>query len=152
MLKKQIKIGLIGGTGFYEFFEGKTKEVQVRTKFGLPSDNIIIGKLFEKEVVFLPRHGRKHQLPPHRIPYQANIAAMKKLGVERIIAPTAVGSLKKNIGPGDEISGLSVSIRERDDLIQIWNTNSRLSTESNVIQHVKKLLTGVQFYTVFYTG
>ncbi len=98
--KKQM-IGLIGGTGFYEFFEGKTKEIEVRTKFGLPSDKITIGNLFGKEVVFLPRHGKKHQLPPHRIPYQANITAMKKLGVERIIAPTAVGSLKKNIKPGD---------------------------------------------------
>jgi len=53
---------------------------------------------------------------------------------------------------GDEVSGLSVSIRERDDLIQIWNTNSRLADQSKITQHVKKLLTGVQFYTVFYTG
>ena len=80
--KKQIKIGLIGGTGVYEFFEGKTKEIEVKTKFGRPSDKITIGKLFGKEVAFLPRHGKKHQLPPHRIPYKANIAAMKKLGVE----------------------------------------------------------------------
>lgn len=101
MPKKQTKIGLIGGSGFYEFFEGKTKEVQIRTKFGLPSDKMTIGNLFGKEVVFLPRHGKKHQFPPHKIPYQANIAAMKKLGVERIIAPTAVGSLKKDIKPGD---------------------------------------------------
>lgn len=101
MSKKQIKFGIIGGTGFYEFFKGKNKEVVVKTKFGLPSDKIVIGNLFGKEVVFLPRHGKKHQLPPHRIPYQANIAAMKKLGVERIIAPTAVGSLKRNIKPGD---------------------------------------------------
>ncbi|MBZ9577512.1 S-methyl-5'-thioadenosine phosphorylase [Patescibacteria group bacterium] len=98
--KKQM-IGLIGGTGFYEFFEGKTKEIEVRTKFGLPSDKITIGNLFGKKVAFLPRHGRKHQLPPHKIPYQANIAAMKKLGVERIIAPSAVGSLKAKIKPGD---------------------------------------------------
>lgn len=94
-------IGLIGGTGFYEFFEGKTKEVQVRTKFGLPSDKITIGNLFGKKVAFLARHARKHHLPPHKIPYQANIAAMKKLGVERIIAPAAVGSLKAKIKPGD---------------------------------------------------
>jgi len=101
MSKKQAKIGIIGGTGFYEFFKGNTREVVVKTKFGLPSDKIIIGKVFGKEVAFLPRHGRKHQFPPHKIPYQANIAAMKKLGVERIIAPTAVGSLKRNIKPGD---------------------------------------------------
>lgn len=100
-LKKQIKVGLIGGTGFYEFFSGRTKDVQIKTEFGLPSDKITIGSLFGKKVAFLPRHGKKHQLPPHKIPYKANIAAMKKLGVERIIAPTAVGSLKTNIKPGD---------------------------------------------------
>lgn len=118
MSNKQIKIGLIGGTGFYEFFEGseghrpfsgkggaygagKTKEIQVKTKFGLPSDKITIGNLFGREVAFLARHGKKHQVPPHKIPYKANIAALKKLGVERIIAPTAVGSLKRDIKPGD---------------------------------------------------
>jgi len=103
MAKKQAKtkIGLIGGTGFYQFFEGRTEEIEVKTKFGLPSDKITIGNLFGKEVAFLPRHGKKHQLPPHKIPYQANIAAMKKLGVERIIAPSAVGSLKTDIKPGD---------------------------------------------------
>ncbi len=101
MAKKQIKIGLIGGTGFYQFFKEKTKEIEVKTKFGLPSDKITISNLFGKEIAFLPRHGKKHQLPPHKIPYQANIAAMKKLGVERIIAPSAVGSLKTDIKPGD---------------------------------------------------
>jgi len=101
MPKNSIKIGIIGGTGFYEFFEGRNKEVEVKTKFGKPSDKITIGELFGKKIAFLPRHGKKHQFPPHRIPYKANIAALKKLGVERIIAPTAVGSLKTKIKPGD---------------------------------------------------
>jgi len=101
MEEKQIKFGIIGGTGFYEFFSGKKREVVVKTKFGLPSDKIVIGNLFGKRIAFLSRHGKKHQLPPHKIPYRANIAAMKELGVERIIAPTAVGSLKRNIRPGD---------------------------------------------------
>lgn len=96
-----IKIGLIGGSGFYEFFEGKTKEIEVNTEYGLPSDKITVGTLFGKKVAFLPRHGRKHQLPPHKIPYKANIAAMKKIGVEKIIAPAAVGSLRQDIKPGD---------------------------------------------------
>ena len=100
MPKKQVKIGLIGGTGFYEFFERESKEVEVSTKFGLPSDKIIIGNLFGKRIAFLPRHGKKHQLPPHKIPYKANIAALRKLGVERIIAPAAVGSLRPKIKPG----------------------------------------------------
>lgn len=98
---KEVQIGIIGGTGFYEFFEGKTKEIEVKTKFGKPSDKITIGKLFGKEIAFLPRHGKKHQIPPHKIPYKANIAALKRIGVERIIAPAAVGSLKAGIKPGD---------------------------------------------------
>jgi len=100
-MENLIKIGLIGGTGFYEFFEGQTEEIEVQTEFGLPSNKITVGSLFGKEVAFLPRHGKNHQLPPHKIPYKANIAAFKKLGVERIIAPAAVGSLRKDIRPGD---------------------------------------------------
>ena len=98
--EKEVKIGLIGGTGFYQFFEGKTRNIEVKTEFGFPSDEITIGSLFGKKIAFLPRHGKNHQLPPHRIPYRANIKALKNLGVERIIAPSAVGSLKKEIKAG----------------------------------------------------
>jgi 5'-methylthioadenosine phosphorylase len=94
-------IGLIGGSGFYKFFTGKSREIKIKTKYGWPSDKITIGALFGKKVAFLPRHGRGHKIPPHQIPYQANIAAFKKIGVERIIAPCAVGSLKTKIRPGD---------------------------------------------------
>ena len=101
MNKMKNRIGLIGGTGFYDFFEKPVQEISVETEFGSASDKITIGEMFGREIVFLPRHGKKHQLPPHKIPYQANIMAMKKLGAERIIAPTAVGSLRENIKPGD---------------------------------------------------
>jgi 5'-methylthioadenosine phosphorylase len=101
MAKEEIKIGLIGGTGFYDFFKGKTKELKIKTEFGFPSDKITIGELFGKKVAFLPRHGKKHQYPPHKIPYRANVSAFKNLGVERIIAPCAVGSLREEIKPGD---------------------------------------------------
>lgn len=94
-------IGIIGGSGFYQFFGGKSREIEVNTEFGRPSDKITIGELFGKKVAFLPRHGKNHKLPPHKIPYRANIAALKKLGVKKIIAPCAVGSLKTNIRPGD---------------------------------------------------
>ena len=94
-------IGLIGGSGFYKFFEKGAKEIKVKTKYGWPSDKITIGTLFGKKVAFLPRHGKEHKIPPHQIPYQANIASFKEIGVERIIAPCAVGSLKENIRPGD---------------------------------------------------
>jgi len=99
--KKLAEIGIIGGSGFYKFFEKGAKEIEVETKFGKPSDKITVGNLFGKKVAFLPRHGKEHQIPPHRIPYRANIAALKEIGVKTIIAPTAVGSLRTDIKPGD---------------------------------------------------
>jgi 5'-methylthioadenosine phosphorylase len=99
--KKLAEIGIIGGSGFYDFFGKDAKEVDIKTEFGKPSDKITIGNVFGKKVAFLPRHGKKHQFPPHKIPYKANIVALKQLGVEIIIAPSAVGSLKENIKPGD---------------------------------------------------
>lgn len=99
------EIGLIGGSGFYQFFDppsgGRSKEIKIKTDYGWPSDKITIGKIGNKEVAFLPRHGKKHTIPPHKINYQANISAFKKIGVERIIAPCAAGSLKEKIRPGD---------------------------------------------------
>jgi 5'-methylthioadenosine phosphorylase len=94
-----IKIGIIGGSGFYQFLKGK--EISLKTPYGQPSDKILISKYLDKEIAFLPRHGKKHQYPPHKINYRANLFAFKKLGVERIIAPCAVGSLKPKIKPGD---------------------------------------------------
>lgn len=96
-------IGLIGGSGFYKFFGGKPKEIFVRTKYGNPSDKITVGTIFGKKVAFLPRHGRKHTIPPHKINYRANIAALKKLGVDKIIAPAAVGSLRAKMKPGEVV-------------------------------------------------
>jgi len=102
MIKKQIaEIAIIGGSGFYDFFGQDAKEIEVKTKFGKPSDKITIGEVFGKRVAFLPRHGKNHQFPPHKIPYKANIAALKEIGVQIIIAPSAVGSLKEKIKPGD---------------------------------------------------
>lgn len=99
--EKLAEIGIIGGSGFYNFFGKDAKEVAISTKFGAPSDKITIGTVFGKKVAFLPRHGRDHQIPPHKIPYKANIAALKEIGVDKIIAPSAVGSLRTKIKPGD---------------------------------------------------
>ena len=99
--EKLAEIGIIGGSGFYEFFKNNAEEIEVETEFGNPSDKITVGTIFGKKVAFLPRHGKNHQIPPHRIPYKANIMALKQIGVKKIIAPSAVGSLKKNIKPGD---------------------------------------------------
>lgn len=96
------KIGIIGGSGLYNI-EGikNIKEITVETPFGDPSDKFVIGTLEDKEVVFLPRHGVGHRISPSEINYRANIYAMKKLGVERIISVTACGSLKEEIRPLD---------------------------------------------------
>ena len=93
-------IGVFGGSGFYEFIED-AKEVKVDTPFGVPSDVVTIGEIKGKKVAFLPRHGRSHSLPPHKIPYRANLWVMKELGVTRIIGPCAAGSLQANVKPGE---------------------------------------------------
>jgi 5'-methylthioadenosine phosphorylase len=92
-------IGVIGGSGFYEFF-AEADQVSPMTPFGEPSDPIMVGEVAGRRVAFLPRHGRDHRFPPHRIPYRANIWALRSLGVRQIIAPSAVGSLTMSYGPG----------------------------------------------------
>jgi 5'-methylthioadenosine phosphorylase len=96
------KIGVIGGSGLYAMaaLEG-VREVEVSTPFGPPSDAYIVGTLHGREMVFLPRHGRGHRLPPSAINFRANIYGLKALGVEWIIAVSAVGSMRETIHPGD---------------------------------------------------
>jgi 5'-methylthioadenosine phosphorylase len=100
--KYSADIGVIGGTGIYDpgLFSSKT-EIKVYTPFGDPSDLINVGEYSGKKVAFIPRHGRGHRIPPHKINNRANIWALKELGVKRIIAPTAVGSMKHDYRPGD---------------------------------------------------
>jgi 5'-methylthioadenosine phosphorylase len=92
---QQAEIGIIGGSGLYSM-PGLTNphQVEVTTPFGDPSDVFIAGELEGRQVVFLARHGRGHRLLPSELNFRANIFAMKKLGVERIISISAVGSLK----------------------------------------------------------
>ncbi|MDD5116304.1 MAG: S-methyl-5'-thioadenosine phosphorylase [Candidatus Omnitrophica bacterium] len=97
-----MRIGIIGGSGLYEIEGIKiVKRIKVSTPFGQPSDRFTVGKLEGKEVVFLPRHATGHRISPSQINYRANIFAMKKLGVERIISVTACGSLKEEMKPLD---------------------------------------------------
>ncbi|MHB0999483.1 MAG: S-methyl-5'-thioadenosine phosphorylase [Armatimonadota bacterium] len=100
MSEQLAEIGIFGGSGFYEFMED-VEEMKVETPYGAPSDMVTLATISGKRVAFLPRHGRKHSLPPHVIPYRANVYAMKSLGVTRIIGPAAVGSLQPEIIPGD---------------------------------------------------
>jgi len=96
----EAEIGVLGGSGFYSLIEG-AREVVVDTSYGAPSDVITVGELDGRRVAFLPRHGRKHQLPPHMINYRANVAAMQSLGVTRLLGPCAAGSLQPHVRPGD---------------------------------------------------
>jgi len=96
------RIGIIGGSGLYNLGGVmQMRKMKVETPFGDPSDELDVGELEGREIVFLPRHGRGHRLLPSEINYRANIWAMKKLGVEWIISVAAVGSLKKEIRPLD---------------------------------------------------
>lgn len=95
-----VRIAVIGGTGLYSLLED-AEERAVETPYGPPSSPISLGLISETEVAFIPRHGRRHEYPPHMVPYRANLWALKQLGVERVIAPAAVGSLKPGIKPGD---------------------------------------------------
>jgi len=96
------KIAVIGGSGLYDI-EGmeNIEEVDINTPFGKPSDKIVVGKLEEVGVAFLPRHGRGHRILPTEVPYRANIYALKSIGVERIIGINSVGSLKEEFKPND---------------------------------------------------
>lgn len=88
----QAPIGIIGGSGLYEFFDNPTTTI-VETPYGSPSAPLTCGRVQEREVVFLPRHGLHHEHPPHLINYPANLWALASLGVQQVLAPCAVGSL-----------------------------------------------------------
>ncbi len=99
-MKPRAEIGVFGGSGFYSFFKD-AKEVTVSTPYGAPSGRVALATVGGRQLAFLPRHGVRHQYPPHTVPYKANVFAFKKLGVSRIVAPNAVGSLKPEVEPGD---------------------------------------------------
>ena len=93
------ELGVFGGSGFYAFLDD-VEHVQVDTPWGAPSGPIAIGVVGGRSVAFLPRHGDRHELPPHRVNYRANLWAMRELGVSRILGPNACGSLQAHIAPG----------------------------------------------------
>ncbi len=95
-------IGILGGTGVYDpNILKKKKQQKIYTPYGATSDLVTTGEMHGKDVVIIPRHGSNHFYAPHTVPYRANVYAMKQLGVTRIISVSAVGSLKKEIKPGD---------------------------------------------------
>ncbi len=97
--KKKVDVAIIGGTGLEGLLEeaGKTR---IGTPYGLPPP-ILIGEIYGKTLAFLPRHGVRHSIPPHKVNYQANVYALHQIGVERIIATNAVGAINTKFRPGD---------------------------------------------------
>ncbi len=97
----EAEIGIIGGSGVYDIsMIREAEQIKVYTPFGDTSDRVTLGDFEGRKVAFIPRHGKGHRIPPHRVNYRANIWALKELGVSRIIAPSAVGSLQPEIEPG----------------------------------------------------
>ncbi|MEO8208363.1 MAG: S-methyl-5'-thioadenosine phosphorylase [Chloroflexota bacterium] len=99
-MTEQAEIGVFGGSGFYSLL-GDVREIKVDTPYGPPSDSFFLATVGGRKVAFLPRHGRRHTIPPHRINYRANVWAMRSLGVKAVISPCAAGSLDLRVKPGD---------------------------------------------------
>jgi 5'-methylthioadenosine phosphorylase len=95
----QAEIGVIGGSGFYSLLE-QAETLRVDTPYGEPSGEVTVGSLAGRRVAFLPRHGVDHRFPPHRVPYRANLWALRSLGVRQVVTGSAVGSLLAELGPG----------------------------------------------------
>ncbi len=125
----EARIAFIGGSGLYDI-EGlkDSREVEVETPFGPPSDAIVIGALDGVRVAFLPRHGRGHRFSPTEIPARANIYALKSLGVERVVSFSAVGSLKEHIRPLDMLVP--------DQLIDRTKTRASTFFEDGIVGHI----------------
>jgi 5'-methylthioadenosine phosphorylase len=93
------EIGVFGGTAFYSFLDD-VREVAVQTPYGSPSGPVAVGRVEGRSVAFLPRHGPGHAIPAHRVNYRANLWALRRLGVRRVLAPCSVGSLQPEVEPG----------------------------------------------------
>lgn len=96
----QAEIGVFGGSGLYSLLDDP-REIKVDTPYGQTSDTITLATVHGRKVAFLPRHGRHHSIPPHKINYRANVWAFRKLGVHAVISPCAAGSLQAHVRPGD---------------------------------------------------
>jgi 5'-methylthioadenosine phosphorylase len=101
----RVDLAVIGGSGFYSLFDpahdGRVEEVEIDTPYGAPSAPVTVGEVAGRAVAFLPRHGRRHEHPPHAINYRANAWALRSLGARQVLAPCAVGGLRAEVAPGD---------------------------------------------------
>lgn len=122
------EVGVIGGSGFYSFL-ADAAEVDVDTPWGAPSDRLMIGAVASRATAFLPRHGRGHRFPPHRVPYRANLWALARVGVRQVLAPYAVGSLRAELGPGAFVVP--------DQLVdRTWGRGHTFADDDNGVAHV----------------
>ncbi|RLG58367.1 MAG: S-methyl-5'-thioadenosine phosphorylase [Candidatus Hydrothermarchaeota archaeon] len=125
----KVDLAIIGGSGLYDpTFIENAEEIKIYTPYGRPSDFIYKGEIKNRNVVFLARHGKKHNVPPHKINYRANIWALKELGVERIIAVSAVGSLREDYKPGDFVCA--------DQFIDMTKNREYTFFDGPVVAHV----------------
>jgi 5'-methylthioadenosine phosphorylase len=121
-------LGVIGGSGFYEFMEG-AERVSVSTPFGDPSDELVIGDLEGRRVAFIARHGKGHRFQPHRVNYRANLWALRSVGVRQVLSPCAVGSLRPELGPG--------TIVVPDQVVdRTWGREHTVYAEEGPVVHV----------------
>ena len=107
-------IGVIGGSGFYTFFGDDAQTHRISTPYGDPSAAVTVGRVGAHEVAFLPRHGLNHEFSPHTVPYRANMWALRTLGVSRVLAPCAVGSLTADLPTGSIVVPDQLVDRTRD--------------------------------------
>jgi 5'-methylthioadenosine phosphorylase len=124
----QADLGVIGGSGFYSLLEDAAA-IPVATPWGEPSSQVRVGTLAGRRVAFLPRHGSDHRFPPHRVPYRANMWALRSLGVRQVVTASAVGSLKPELGPGEVVIP--------DQLIdRTWGRPHTYNDADNGVAHV----------------
>ncbi len=126
---EKVVLGVLGGSGLYEL-DGLTdvRELKIETPFGAPSDVLVQGRLGDAQLLFLPRHGRGHRIPPHAINYRANVAALKIAGATHLVSVSAVGSMKEEIRPGDLVAV--------DQFIDLTKRRSSTFFDEDVAAHV----------------
>ena len=139
------EIGIVGGTGVYDpdIFQD-VKDVKVFTPYGPPSPFVSIGYYKDLRIAFIPRHGRDHSIPPHRINYRANIFALKQLGVKRIISVSSVGSLQEQFKPGHFIfpDQFIDRTKRREDTFFEGAQVAHVSSADPFCPEIRKELTG----------
>jgi len=136
-------IGVIGGSGLCKLSELENcKVIEVETPYGKPSEPLLIGNFCGKRIAFLPRHGSGHTIPPHKVPYKANLAALRSVGVRHVIATCVSGSLRKEIEPGtfvvpDQFINFTWG---RDDTFEVDRELIHLPMAQPYCEHIRALI------------